>query len=318
MRIGFIGAGNISKYHIEAAIEAGFKLTAICGQQNSITAPKVGLKYGFKNICNNVEDLLKLDLDCIAIITPTRIALEIYRAALKTKLPILIEKPVAPIPELLAGEIDLNRENTLVGYNRRFYGSIQKLKNFLNNVNKTQSHWNIPEMSWAPVQTEQERNYFLMENSVHCFDLINYLLGVPVNIQSVKQNNRDGVNSTSSVLEFLNGSIATVTFNFGIPANTSIDIYSDGKNICVKPLEILTTYDSILGIPASKEIPYKRYKLISSQEWTLPKEDVFFKPGFVQQYKEFYSVVNGKKMKVGANLQDAKNALDLAAKIGGR
>ena len=52
MRIGFIGAGNISKYHIEAAIEAGFKLTAICGQQNSITAPKVGLKYGFKNICN--------------------------------------------------------------------------------------------------------------------------------------------------------------------------------------------------------------------------------------------------------------------------
>ena len=136
MRIGFIGAGNISKYHIEAAIEVGFNLTAICGQQNSITAPKVGLKYGFKNICNNVEDLLKLDLDCIAIITPTRIALEIYRAALKTKLPILIEKPVAPIPELLAGEIDLNRENTLVGYNRRFYGSIQELKNFLNNVNK--------------------------------------------------------------------------------------------------------------------------------------------------------------------------------------
>ena len=84
--------------------------------------------------------MLKLDLDCIAIITPTKIALEIYRAALETKLPILIEKPVAPIPELLAGKIDLNRENTLVGYNRRFYGSIQELKNFLNNVFKKHFH----------------------------------------------------------------------------------------------------------------------------------------------------------------------------------
>ena len=65
-------------------------------------------------------------------------------------------------------------------------------------------------------------------------------------------------------------------------------------------------------IPPDKDVTYKRYIPEELNQWTMSEADRKFKPGFFEQYKEFFSRTNGEATHNGARIIDASDAINLA------
>ena len=310
-RIGFIGAGSIAKYHIEAAQFAGFELFGICARPNSLNAAYLSNKYKFTQTINSIEDLKNLKIDAVSIIAKTSEVPEIYNHLLELKIPILIEKPVSNSAQDFEKIVDLNRKTTLVGYNRRFYNSVQELKLLIKDY-ISQSHWNISELSWLKNSSESVKSKALMENSVHIFDLMHYLLGDIKEVSVEKIVDSIGTNGVSGIIKFVTGSISTVSLSFGVPANTSAEIFSGNESFLLKPIEKLQRYSSMKIDHPTLELPFRTYIPQIAESWEVPKYDINFKPGFREQYLEFMGLVVGQHRKISASLNDAKQAIKIA------
>jgi predicted dehydrogenase len=315
-KVGFIGAGSIARHHISAAQAVGFIPTSICGRNFSVKANKLSSEFEGLDYYPNLDSFLESDFDCVCILLNTDVSLEIYKKVIsKRNIPVLIEKPVTQSSDALNDNLDLDRNNTIVGYNRRFYSSVIQLQTYLQENQNIQSHWNIPEISWQKEPTNSEKKHFLLENSVHILDLFLYLLGMPVESEFYNLNSEGFLKYSSSVHRFNDDNIATLTVNFGTPDNTSAAFYSPGNYYLLKPIEIISKYSKIITEPASANFPYKKYMPKEETEWEISQNDLNFKPGFYSQYIEFMNICKGSPRKDGASLRDAYNVLKFAEKI---
>ena len=227
----------------------------------------------------------------------------------------MIEKPVARKSIELKNDLDLDRMNTLVGYNRRFYSSVNDVKEILDGSDFIQSQWTIPEISWEKSPNPDDRDFFLRENSVHILDLFLYLHGKPIKSTFYNFNTNDFLQSSTSIHKFENKTISSLTISFGIPDNTAASFYASGNYYLLKPFEILKKFTDITSEPANDVTPYKKYLPTESIKWQISEEDLRFKPGFYRQYTEFMNICSGKPRKVGASLRDAFNVLEFAENI---
>jgi predicted dehydrogenase len=316
VKIGFIGAGSIARAHILASIAAGFIPTAICGKNLSDRAKALSMEIpGLKHF-ENVDELLKSDLDCISILLNSDVSLRIYKTVIEQKnIPILIEKPVAQKSLELKKTLDLDRMNTLVGYNRRFYSSVIDVKEILDGSTFIQSQWTIPEMSWEKSPSPEGRNFFLLENSVHILDLFLYLHGTPSQSTFYNYNSNDFLQGSTSIHKFQNKAMASLIISFGIPDNTSASFYASSNYYLLKPFEILKKFTDITTEPANNLTPFKKYLPTESIKWQISENDLIFKPGFFKQYSEFMEICSGKPRQIGASLRDAFNVLEFAENI---
>jgi predicted dehydrogenase len=316
VKIGFIGAGSIARAHISASIAAGFIPAAICGKNLSDRAKALSMEIPGLTYFGDIDELLKSDLDCISILLNSDISLRIYRGVIEQKnIPILIEKPVAQKSLDLKNDLDLDRINTLVGYNRRFYSSVKDVKEILDGSAFIQSQWTIPEISWEKSPNSDVRNFFLRENSVHILDLFLYLHGEPSQSTFYNFNSNDFLQSSTSVHKFGDKAIASLSLSFGIPDNTSASFYASNNYYALKPFEILKKFTEISTEPANDAIPFKRYLPTENIEWQISEHDLAFKPGFFKQYTELMDICGGKPRKIGASLRDAFKVLEFAEKI---
>lgn len=315
-KIGFIGSGSISRAHIIAAQSVGFTTIGICARDFSESARKLSTEFEGLKYHNTLDSFLETKFDGICILLNTDVSLQIYKKVItKQDIPILIEKPVTQSSVFLSKNIDLDRKNTLVGYNRRFYSSVSEIKNYLQQNQNIQSHWNIPEISWDKNPAASARKHFLLENSVHILDLFLYLLGSPSDSIYFNNNENGFLQYSTSVHRFPNGNVASLNLNFGTPDNTSVSFYGPGSYFLLKPIELVSKYSKIITEPANAVIPFKRY--IPSQEntWEISQSDIKYKPGFHTQYLEFMEMCTGNSRKIGASLRDAFNVLKFAEKI---
>ncbi len=314
-RIGFIGSGRIAEFHINAAIAAGFEISVICGRPGSQSLDKIRNSFPNFETVVELEEIFKYNLDAISIITSSEYLLSVYQRILtKTDIAILIEKPVCLNSNLLqSNEIDLFREKTIVGYNRRFYSSVQDLKTTLKlNPDILQSHWNIPEMSWEINPSKTDRERFIKDNSVHMLDLLLFLNGSVKNIVLKKMGSQTLSNYRSGIIEFENGMVTTLNLSFGVPDNTHVSYFAPGMNLLLKPIEILHNFQDIEMWPASNENPIKKYTPKEKKIWNLSEADREYKPGFFLQYKELLNLCSNKPKEHAANLYDALTVMKLA------
>jgi predicted dehydrogenase len=244
------------------------------------------------------------------------IALRIYRRVIEQKnIPILIEKPVAQKSLDLKDDLDLDRRNTLVGYNRRFYSSVIDVKELLDASAFVQSQWTIPEISWEKSPSSNVRHFFLLENSVHILDLFLYLHGAPSQSTFYNFNSNNFLQGSTSIHKFKNKAIASLTISFGTPDNTSASFYASSNYFLLKPFEILKKFTDITFEPANDLSSFKKYLPTESIKWQISKDDLSFKPGFFKQYSELMDICSGKPRQVGASLRDAFNVLEFAENI---
>lgn len=304
-KLVFIGSGNITPYHIEAARKMNFDLSGVVGRDYSKSALHLSEKYNipyFEKI-NNLLDQVKFD--CIVVTTPPQETLKIISKLAKTNVPILVEKPVSLSPHSLASILHL--QNIFVAYNRRFYNTVRDLK-VIHSQSPGFFNFYVSEVTFNEGDLLESIEQVLYTNTVHMFDLIKFIVGdyELVNIEYHKLNH----NLVSYIYQNSNF-IGILVVAFNSKRNTSIEFENPFLNISISPLEKSQKYNNLQVIEPGADSNIRRYVPVwESTGGAIIEEPSDLKPGFFGQYEEFYEVVErGIRHTNLASLNDAHHAL---------
>ena len=312
-KLGIIGAGAIVRAHVDAAYRAGFTPKSICGRVLSPKAQQISQEFPTIEYCESLESLLETDIDALLIAVPPNESIEVLEKAITRGVPILIEKPVALTSAILRDFPKCDTSRVLVGFNRRHYSSVASFKSRALKLDAGLIKVDLPELSWSSQSNGNLRRKMLLENSVHVLDLINYIFGSIEPINVTKISDSDGTNFVALTFTTIRGFIGTLNLSYGTPENVSMKVWSNGLNIELSPLEIYTEFNSILAVPPSDEIPFKRYVKQSQGDWKISSNDQISKPGFIEQYLELKKLLSSDSGElISARLEDAEKALLLA------
>jgi predicted dehydrogenase len=274
VRIGFIGAGAIAHSHIQALEFLGAKVVGATtrGESGKYFAEKYpGVQY-----YNRPEEMI---MDCkpdaLFILTHPSAYREILRTIQPFRLPVFLEKPLALSCHEAKELLPLLPKVSFVGLNRRFYSNIQQILPLLKNQSSFIAQLTLPErVKDYKSLSNSDRNNWPMLNSIHCIDLMNFLVGYP---SAIIAKSSWGKLEYSSVAQFNvalyetdKGARVSFLSNYDSPGGWRIHIFLTGKEIAIYPLE-KTRVISLNGV----------------EEIVPMKEDIDCKPGFVAQARTF-------------------------------
>jgi predicted dehydrogenase len=312
-KIAFIGSGKVATFHIEAALRAGFIITSISATDKSKSALEISKKYDIPNYFERTEDLLSSNkYDCLSVITPPSVTIKLLELIENKNVPALIEKPGA------LNSISLNKfihlKNIFVGYNRRYYKTIQALELMSDNRDGLYT-FSIIETAKIENDILEEISYAVLNNSVHILDLINYLLGKCEIRNSVYSKINHNLNCR---IYQGDNFIGNLTLSFNSIKNTSIEFDCTELNVNLSPIEKLQVKNEFAIIPPDRKYAYNRYETILND--TAEQGDVIetgeLKPGFLGQYIDFLQYCNmGIKPQRLASLEDAVDAIRIAESV---
>ena len=306
-KLALVGSGAIAPFHIEAALAAGFEITAITSSANSKSALDLKEKFNIPRYFPFLDDLLGSSLfDCLSVmVQPDKISPLLEKLSLLS-IPILIEKPVAISSNAL--EPFVENKNLLVGYNRRFYSTISELRKNIEHKDGI-FLFDIIESSESNFPSMKHLSNSIKTNSVHMIDLMFFILG--------KHQLSDFVysptNSTLKCRILINREYkGDLQISFNSNKNTKIEFENDKIRIEVKPLESLQKFNNMKVIEPVAGKAFRSYVPYWSDENVpnVTQEDGVYKPGFIEQYKEFKLFCeSGRNPENLASLKDAQNAL---------
>ena len=300
LKILFIGAGNITKQHLivlEKLID--LKYSWICSRTNS-KSKKLAQFFLMKHIEEDYENFIKKnkkDIDGIFILVSADQIFQISKKVLKFKIPVFIEKPPGLNIKELRKLNNLSKKyktSNLIGYNRRYYSIIQKLKNKLKNETIISAHVEAHERYWILKKTVKDK--FILKNwtyanTSHILNLLLFLLGDFKKVISFSKNDFNKKNievNTSALIEFKKKIFATFKSNWNVPGGFLIKIF------CIKNTYILNPIEKCIVIS-------KKFK---TEEIKSEKYDIVNKNGFYLQAKFFIKIITKKE-----NYNDLANIL---------
>ena len=308
IKIGIIGCGNISKFHIPALQKVGFSIVAISGRDGSesklVKFSKDNNLIDSKIFSSSLELIHSNIWDALLVCCPTENSLEYLNIACKYKKPILVEKPINYQSDKLSPL--LKYKNIKVAFNRRFYESVKFAKNFYDENNISLIKVSIPEKNNEIINMKKFPISFY-ENSIHMIDLLNFITG-NCNFHYceslVYQKKYKTIIATGTSKR---GSLIQLDMCFNSSDNFSIDIISEKKRVELSPIEIARFYDGIETIHPTKEILIRRYNPIMHNE-VITSDINNLKPGFYEQALDFIKFCKGEFNK-GSSITDAYNSL---------
>ena len=296
-KISIIGTSRITSHHIVAARKAGFQIFSIAATRKSSKfldslSKKHKIKNKFFSWKDCVNQSLKNDKNTAFVVTsPTRQNKLILKYILKYNSKILVEKPVfSNFYEFQ--NLNKNKKNIFVGYNRIFYENIIYLKKKLNNKRNLNVICDIPEKNRSVISS----------NSCHIFSILYFLFDdVKFKKKTVNKNYINvSLNSKSAEIN--------IFFNFQASENFCIKIYDKKTVYELKPIEMLKIYKGMKIINVKNQNFYKPVKINKVEQ-----SSIKIKPGFLGQYLAFAKFINNSK--VLNNIQFAKNIQKLVNRI---
>ncbi|HNX33170.1 MAG TPA: Gfo/Idh/MocA family oxidoreductase [Kiritimatiellia bacterium] len=149
IKIGIIGAGGMTNYHIPGFKEAGADVAAIA-DVNTAAAQRVADKFGIPKVYGNIAAMIKSEkLDAVSVITPNKFHKPLAIQALKAGLSVFCEKP----PALNAAEMTAMaaaakkaKKTLMFDFNNRARPESFAMKAYLDNgavgrINSAQALW---------------------------------------------------------------------------------------------------------------------------------------------------------------------------------
>lgn len=319
-RLSVIGAGPIVPMHLDALLEAGFRLGSIASRPGSQRPSEIASRYPFESVIDGWQGVLAEDFDALLIATHTSATPEILSAAMQTGRPILVEKPVAYDVESVETLVEESAaDRVLVGYNRRHYSSVAALKDAVAAIDGPVTFQaKIPEASWDHTLDAQKRSEILHANTVHVLDLLNYVFG-PLDVKSVAGLAGDrGMASRVAVVEGPDKTLGSICVTFGSPANYRVEAFAEGRSFMLEPIEMFHESVGVKVIEPTQEVPLRHYTTVPGEGFALAQADQRFKPGFLGQAHELAQVVHhGTPLAElrSAGLTDAARALSFAQRL---
>lgn len=312
MRLAILGCGNIAKFHITAMRKAGFKIVSAASRKDSTSIREFVTTFGISEAFRDPQDLLASHRwDALLVAIPTEEMANYLPHLAREKRPILIEKPGSHDYRDL---LDIsNHKNIFFAYNRRHYFSVQYAREFINSTgDPVLIKLCIPEKVRDDGREFRGVPYYLLENSVHIFDAARFLVG------DFKWDFVNRIRSGAHRYDFLiaSGSSSsrvaiTLDMPMGHPENFSIDIYSRGERVCLKPIESLHHYKGMSVIDPGEGNAVRSYhpkEIFSASEVSAGDQ----KPGFMKQAEAFYAYSKCGNAGVLATPADSIAALKLA------
>ena len=317
MNLAIIGCGNIAEFHVPAMREAGFNIVALAGSPNSRAVLTFAKKHNINKTYTHAKKLIS-DVsawDALLILSPVSTVISYLQQAAPYGKPILVEKPVAYNHLHLVSLIKY--KNIRVAYNRRFYSGVAFSKIFFEEHQNSLIKVTIPENRKDP---DHNFNFpsclpiLSYENSVHIFDLINFIS------KDIKWEQTSTIRTLDKYIAVIaqgycsNGASIQLDSYYNSPENFSITILSGEEKVEIKPIEVTSLFKGMEVNEPTEEIPIRIYKpKLEKRIIDLPVNN--HKPGFLGQAHDFMNFCQEKKNCIGADITDAYNALKLAQSL---
>lgn len=287
MKIGIIGAGSISEFHLNSYDNnTSTTIYAIC-DINQKRADEKAERYGANKVYYHYKDLLADDaVEAVSICTYNNTHAEIAIAALNAGKHVLIEKPVSTtVEEALDIQEAVKRNNRVlqIGYVRRYEANTKVVKKFIDGGELGEIYYAKASYlraaghpgGWFGEQALSGGGP-MIDLGVHVIDICWYLMGKP-KVKSVSGNtyyklgNRSNIDLSSShqasgakeskntvedlanaLIRFENGATLLIDTSFSLHIEkdiTAVNLFGDKGGIELEPRLRFTTekHDTILN-----------------------------------------------------------------------
>ena len=312
-KVGLIGVGEISKHHLFALKEIGVAVTLCVGRKGTGQASKFAEQFGVPSVCEDLDEVCERanELDGLIIATPPHVTPKITNKCLPLAKPLLIEKPVSLESRTIAELMQAAEGPVLIGFNRRYYSTIQKAKQFVDNSKRNvRVVMELPEK----VRPDDKTPFFdVLSNSIHGLDILRFICG-PLELENV-QNTGKYFGRTAS-LRSLRGHTITMVMNWNAPTNFSLRIDNGAQLFDLCPFETCRVYQGLSVVEPTEDYPLRSYVPKLKEKWNVfDNSQKTLKPGFLGQAKDFSRLLHGASVEFGANMEDAFVTQTLVEKI---
>ena len=308
-----IGTSPIVSFHIKALKQVDLDPIAVASSNlNSTTVEMFALENDITKHYSDWKKMLRDEVfDGILIASRIESTIEILSESIKYNVPILVEKPVSFDSNSLKKIIEIAHDKIIVGYNRRFYKTVNHIKKTISEKKETV----LASMITPEIPTL--RKFF--DNTSHSIDMLRFIFG-EIKIDFVKKIiSGDKIIGVIATFITEQNDVIQFTGNWGAPDNFSLSTYIEKKKLELKPFEELNIYEGMDIMEPTNESPIRKYvpKIVESIK--LENIDSEIKPGFFQQASEFAQMIKTKsKPKNAATLVDAKKTLEICEKLVGK
>ena len=299
MNVGFIGCGSIAHFHADVLKELDANILAVSARENSPNLNIFAKKFSLENRYTNWETMVeKESLDVLWVMASWDQMDSLLVPLIQTGIPLFLEKPIALCSKRIRDAIKIHagiNQYIQVGYNRRFYPFVEKIKSVISNGELRSVLVEIPES--INLNNKKLVSKLWLVNSSHVIDLLAYIIG-PSTVKYKKHKSLSGnpyPSSFNAILETDNGIPVHLIAEWNSSNNFGITFFVDNKRIVLKPLERAVVYEGYDLTEPTKAHPIKQYnpKLLNSYDC-----DHRFKPGFYEQLKYF---IDNYKLPDGAS-----------------
>jgi UDP-N-acetylglucosamine 3-dehydrogenase len=203
LKIGVIGTGNMGLRHVRtyASIEQ-VDLVSI-SETNKIVGAKLAKDYNLRHYISYKDMIKNEHLDIVSICTPNKSHYDIAKFAMRHKINVLLEKPIATSytqATKLLGEAKKNKTSFLVGHIERFNPAVKKLKEMIDNKDLGDiTAIIVRRVGGFPPQIVDSN--IAVDLSIHDIDIVNYLLDEFPRLVSVNKT-RNHINMREDSAEF--------------------------------------------------------------------------------------------------------------------
>ena len=243
MRVAAIGCGRHATTALFPAMEvAGLDLVAVVATRLAraeLAAERVGGR-GYDDIKKMVGECSP---DAVVVCVPPDAYADVIRECLDAKLPVFCEKPGAASATeatALAEEAARVERPVMVGYMKRFAPTYRRAHELIRS-----SEFGDPSLAsftFTVGTGYRSLEDYLIDNSVHIFDLARFLLGEPteVSARTLEAGDHLAIAATATF-----GSGAVATFQLGTTGswsqlNESVQVFGRGHSVEVRNVDTVT------------------------------------------------------------------------------
>lgn len=238
---------------------------------------------GISNFLNNKPQKSEYAIVCVSAEKLYDVTLELIKYGISN---ILLEKPGALYyKEFLNMYEEANKNNVsiYIAYNRRFYASVKKVKEIIEEEGGVKS-FNFEFTEWSHIieklnKTELAKSKWFLGNSTHVVDLAFYLCGFPKEIYAMTRANLEW-HPSASIFAGCGVSVSDALFtycaNWESAGRWGVEILTKNAKLILRPLERLY-------IQQKGSVDINEYKEI---EYSMDEQ---YKPGLYWQTFEFLS-----------------------------
>ena len=287
-KVWLVGAGPMAQEYVKVLNNIGLDYLIIgrsessANQIRSMTESEV-IEGGYEKFLSTNPDCPQFAIVCLQVHQLADCAVALLQYGIKN---ILLEKPAGNSKDEILVLAELEKKysaNLFVAYNRRFYSSVYKAKEIIEQDGGLSScHFEFTEW-WHKIKDLNKPaevfDKWLIGNSSHVIDMAFHLIGSPKEIScyssgSVEHHNKSGVFVGSGISE--SNVLFSYIADWSAPGRWSIELLTPKHRIILKPLEEV-----------------KVIKLGTVNEEAVVIDDVLdkkFKPGLYKQTMAFINL----------------------------